>query len=188
MLRTKSKQGAPAQDGSIPVSLMSGESVQASVGRFEGAGSRECDVLLLTDRRIIHVSHSNADNGIAIAALDDIGVVELTQWPAGSYGAFIWAALAFLVAFMLWRVIESQWLSVGAAVAVALMGVYLIVDRLMSRGERALVFRASGGELRVELTGAERQSEAETLTARLFELKEERASTRQSHASRFSPR
>ena len=188
MLRTKLKQDAPPQDGSSAVSLMSGESIQASVGRFEDADSLKGDVLLLTDLRVIHVSRSNTNHGIAIAALDDIGTVELTQRPTGGYGAFVWAGLAFFVAFMLWRVIESQWVSVAAAVVVALMGVYLIVDRLMSKGERVLVFRASGGELRVELNGKERQSEAESLTARLFELKEERGSTRHTRASRFSPR
>lgn len=188
MLRLKLKRDAPPQYSSSAVSLMSGESIQASVGRFEDANSREDDVLLLTNLRVIHISRSDANHDMSIAALDDIGTVELTQRPAGGYGAFVWSGLAFFVAYMLWRVIESQWISLAAAIIVALMGVYLIVDRLMSRGEHVLVFRASSGELRVELNGEERPSEAEALIARLFELKEERGSTARMRASRFSPR
>lgn len=188
MLRTKLNQNMRTQDSSSDISLMPGESIQASVGRFEDAASRKGDALLLTDARVIHISCSSANHSTTIAALDDIGAVELTQRPVSGYGAFAWAALAFFVAFMLWRVVESQWVSVGAAVAVALLGVYLIVDRLMSKGERVLVFRASGSELRVELSGGERQSEAEALIARLFELKERRGAPSYTSPSRFSPR
>ena len=193
MLRPTPKQDIRTEDSSNGVSsngvsLMPGESIQASVGRYEYAAARKDDALLLTDTRIIHISYSDANHSKTIAALDDIGAVELTQRPVGGYGAFIWAALAFFVAFMLWRVVDSQWLSVSAAVIVGLMGVYLIADRLMSRGERLLVFRSSGGQLRVELNGEERQSEAEALTARLFELKEQRGAPRYTSASRFSPR
>ena len=184
MLRTKIKQSAAPGTLLSGVSLMPGESAVARVGVDSGNG----DVLMLTDRRLIHVIGFESKKRISFAAIEDIATVELTDQPSSGYGAFVWAGLAFLVAVMLWRVIDSQWVSVGAAIVVALMGVYLIADRLLSKGEHILVFKAGGGEIRVDLNRGMRQCEAERLATKLFELKEERTSSRYTGASKFSPR
>ena len=188
MLQAKTGQSVTPRSSITGVSLMTDEEVQASVGISEDGNSADGDVVLLTDRRIIHISGSEPKQRIAYGAIEDIGVVELSRQPAGGYGAFVWAGLAFFVSFMLWRVIDSQLISVAAAIIVAIMGAYLIIDRLTSRGEHVLVFKASGAEIRVELKGDGPQPEVDRLIKRLFELKEERNSPGYARASRFSPR
>ena len=89
---------------------------------------------------------------------------------------------------MLWRVIENPTLSYAAAAIVTLMGIYLIVDRLLSRGEHALVFKAGSAEIQCALKRDADNSEAETLITRLFELKEERSKPQYGRAKSFSPR
>ena len=184
MLRTKIKMNAPPDNPLNGVSLMPGECTIASVGVDSGNG----EVLMLTDRRVIQVIGFGSKKRISFAAIEDIGTVELIEQPSGGIGAFVWAGLAFFVAVMVWRIIESQWVSIGAAVVVGLMGVYLIADRLLSRGEHILVFKAGGGEIRVDLNENMRQCEAERLATKLFELKEERTYSRYANASKFSPR
>ncbi len=190
MLLTKSKQAERLQGTSPDVRLMEGEEVQESLGtgQDEKAGRAGQSVLLLTDRRVIHVSGSGANRKTSYAAIEDINAVEITRQSVEGYSAYIWAVLAFFVAAMLWRVIENQTLSLVAAGIVALMGVYLIVDRVLSRGEHALVFKAGGAEIQCPLNGNDDQPRAEALVTRLFELKDERNKPQFARASTFSPR
>jgi len=188
MLRTKLNQKAAGEvRNSSAVSLLKNEEVQASIGTTEDGIPANGDVILLTDKRIIHISGSEVDRRLAAAAIEDIGIVEITRHSAGGYSAFIWAALAFFVSFVLWRfVIDNQTIAIGAAAIVALMGVYLIFDRLTSRGGHILSFKANGAAIQCQLSEGGDQAGTEALITRLFELKEQRSNPR--HAQSFSPR
>ena len=190
MLRTKLKQSAADAGGnSSTVSLMKDEEVQASIGTSEDGIPANGDVILLTDRRIIHVSGSEANRRLAAAAIEDVGIVEITRQPAGGYSSFVWAALAFFVSFVLWRfIIDDQRFALAAAAVVALMGVYLIFDRLTSRGGYVLSFKANGADIQCRLPEDADQAGANALIARLFELKEERSKPHYARANSFSPR
>lgn len=187
MLKAKYNLTSSENGGPSKVSLMDGEEIQTTLGVSDD-GAASGDVLLLTDRRVIHISAAHSGQKMAFAAISDIASVELTRQPAVGYGAFVWAGLAFIVSFTLWRIIENQTISIGAAVIVAILGIYLIIDRLTAQGEHVLVFRAGTAEIRAELDKAECQADAEALVTRLFELKEERSSRRYAPASKFSPR
>ena len=188
MLRAKLKQEAAGEDGnSSAVSLLKDEEVQASIGTIEDGVPADGDVVLLTDKRIIHISGTDADRSLTTAAIEDIGIVEITRQSAGGYGAFIWAVLAFFVSFVLWRfVIDNQTIAIAAAGIVALMGVYLIFDRMTSRGGHILSFKANGADIQCLLPEGGDQAATDALITRLFELKEERSKPH--HAQSFSPR
>lgn len=188
MLRTKLKQEAASEDGNLSaVSLMKDEEVQASIGTKEDGIPANGDVILLTDKRIIHISGTEADRRLAAAAIEDIGIVEIARQSAGGYSSYIWAALAFFVSFVLWRfIIDNQTIAIAAAAIVALMGVYLIFDRLTSRGGHILTFKANGAEIQCQLPEGGNQAGTEALITRLFEIKHERNSPQ--HAQSFSPR
>ena len=190
MLRTKLKQEAAGEDSNLSaVSFMKDEEVQASIGTSENGISADGDVILLTDKRIIHISGTEVNRRLAAAAIEDIGVVEITRQPAGGYGSFIWATLAFFVSFVLWRfIIDNQTIAIAAAVIVALMGVYLIFDRLTSRGGHILSFKANGADIQCQLPDSSNQAGTKALITRLFELKEERSSPHYARAESFSPR
>ena len=190
MLQAETNRRQKQQSNLPGLRLMAGEEVQESLGADEGESPKSANrsMLLLTDRRIIHISGSGSNLKTSYAAIDDVSVAEITRQSVGGYGAFIWAVLAFFVAAMLWRVIENQTLSIVAAAIVALMGIYLIVDRLLSRGEHALVFKAGGAEIQCALKGDGDQANAESLIARMFELKDERSKPQYARAKTFSPR
>ena len=190
MLQAKAKRSERSQGRLSCVALMADEEVQDSLGINEGDSSNSGNqsVVLLTDRRIIHISGTRSNQKTSYAAIEDISAVEITRQSVTGYSAFIWAALAFFVSAMLWRVIENQTLSIAAAAIVALMGIYLIVDRLLTRGEHALAFKARGAEIQCALKGDGDQPGAEALITRLFELKDERSASRYSRAKNFSPR
>lgn len=193
MLQAKSKRSELTQDRMAGVALMADEEVQDSLGVNEGGSSNSGSksAVLLTDRRIIHISGAGSNQRTSYAAIEDVSAVEITRQSVEGYSAFIWALLAFFVSAMLWRVIENQTLSIAAAAVVALMGIYLIVDRLWSRGEQALVFKVGGAEIQCVLKGSGDQSDAEALVTRLFELKDERSKpqyARDARAKTFSPR
>ena len=184
MLQARAKQNEQTQDPLSGVVLMADEQVRGSLAG--SAGDR--NNLLLTDRRVIHIVGEGSNMKASYAAVDDISAVEITRQSVQGYSAYIWAVLAFFVAAMLWRVIENETLSLVAAGIVALMGVYLIADRILTRGEHALVFKAGGAEIQYALRGTEEQSDAEALITKLFELKDERGNQRYVRAKTFSPR
>lgn len=190
MLRTKLKQDAAGADSSLnAVLLMRDEEVQASIGTSEDGIPADGDVILLTDKRIIHISGSVVNRRLAAAAIEDVGIVEITRQSAGGYSAFIWAALAFFVSFVLWRfIIDNQTIAIAAAAIVALMGVYLIFDRLTSRGGHILSFKANGSDIQCQLPEEGSQVGTNALITRFFELKDERSKPHYARAQSFSPR
>jgi hypothetical protein len=189
MLKAKAKKGVLAQGRVRGVTLMVNEEILASMGIGKGEDAQDGgEVVVLTDNRVIQMSGSESSRRTSFAAIEDISAVEITSQPAGGYGSFVWAGLAFVVSAALWRIIENQTISIGAAVIVALMGVYLIYDRLTSGGEHVLVFKTNGGEIRIDLKGERNQEEAEALIARMFELKAERSLSKYARANSFAPR
>ncbi|MYC05589.1 MAG: hypothetical protein F4X57_00135 [Chloroflexi bacterium] len=189
MLQARVKQSEQVQDESSGIALMTGETVRATLGTSLADDSNaDKDSVLLTDRRVIHISGRRTNRRTAHAAIEDISAVAINRQAVKGYGAFVWAALAFLVSVLLWRVIDSEMLALGAAAVVALMGVYLIIDRLWERGEHGLVIRTGSAEIRCALTDKNAQSEAEAFILRLFELKYERSNPQHTRAKTFAPR
>ncbi|MXY47393.1 MAG: hypothetical protein F4Y44_10550 [Chloroflexi bacterium] len=189
MLRAKVKQSEQVQDESDGIALMTGETVRATLGiNLADDSNAGKDSVLLTDRRVIHVSGGRANRRTVHTAIENISAVAISRQSVKGYGAFVWAALAFFVSVLLWRIIDSEMLALGTAAIVALMGVYLIVDRLWERGEHGLVIRTSSAEIRCALTGKNAQSEAEMFILRLFELKYERSNPQHTRAKTFAPR
>ena len=189
MLQAKVNHSEQVQDESTGIALMAGETVHATLGTsLADNPNADKDSVLLTDRRVIHVSGKRANRRTAHASIEDISAVAISRQAVRGYGAFVWAALAFFVSVVLWRVIESEMLALGAAVIVALMGVYLIVDRLWERGEHGLVIRAGSAEIQCALTDKNAQSQAEAFILRLFELKYERSNPQHTRAKTFAPR
>lgn len=169
------------------VVFMEDERVQASLGAYgDSAYANQADALLLTDKRVIHISGDARRRRSVFAAVSDISMVEIAHQPEG-YRAYIWAGLAFITAAALWRVLENPIVSLVVALAVALMGVYLIIDRLTSPGERVIAFKAGASEIRMPLSGGA-LSDADELIAALFALKDADAKPTRRNPDSFAPR
>ena len=178
----------PDQLGIQGFELLDGESVRASLGvsreRLNGRASQP-DAVLLTETRVIHVQGKETRRRAVFASLQDIDAAEIGYHRQG-YGAFLWAALSFVIAALLYIVIDNQAGSIAAAVAVAAMGVYLVIDRMMSPGHSVLAFNAGGFEVRCSLESHLPPEEVQAFINRLFELKADQQHL--ARTGRFAPR
>lgn len=170
------------------ISLMSGERIVASLGISDrDHRDYEGDAIALTDSRVILASAERGRQRAAFIAIDDVSAVEIARKPEG-YANFVWAGLAFFVAAMLWRAIDSQTLAIAAAAIVALMGVYLVIDRLTSRGNPSIAFRSGASEIDSPLPDDGELADAHALANKLFELKQARADRALPQSRVFAPR
>ena len=167
--------------------LLEGEQIAATLetGGSNGLmslGRREA--LVLTDSRIIHSSAGGRRQGSVIAAVRDIDSVEVTSVRPG-IGAYLWAALAVILSVVLYQIIEDGTWQIVAALAVLVMGAYLVVNQILDSGEPTAVFRTNNSEIRW-LFDAKKDSEAVyEFINRLYEVKE---SSLQGRNGTFSPR
>ena len=157
--------------GAPEVRLLDGELVESALPLDGADGDAHAPALLLTDKRVIYVSGAGKRRRAMFASLEDVQAVEI-GYHARSSAAYVWAALALVAAFFLFFVIENPLGRVIGPVAVASLGVYLVVDNLMSPNRQFVIFRAAGSQLIVDL-GREGASDAlYDFIARLFQLKE----------------
>ena len=170
------------QFGFTDVSLMDGEHIDSAL---ELAGNPE--VIVLTDRRIIHIRGDHRCRRAEFASIQDIDAVELGVEEEG-HGAFIWAALAFIVAVPLYFVIDHSVGRVAAPLAAALLGVYLIADRQLAPGTPTVVFKAGSSQLRCDLRNQGSPHDVYDFINRLFEIKDRDGTDHLRASSRFLPR
>ena len=168
---------------------MDGERVDSALDLMGGRGSSNNSVrrlLLLTDRRVIHLDGKTQNHTAVFASLEDVDAVEIVQEDEGS-GALVWAGLAFIAALFLYFVIDNVAGRISGTAAVVLLGVYLIGDRLVSSGPSVMVLRAGPAELRCGLRNGRTLDDAYPFINRVFELKSE-ATSPAARISRFAPR
>ena len=170
------------------LSLMYGERVEMSLDLAEDTlDSAGTDVLLLTDRRLMHLNGSRKNRMASMASVQDILMTVISTEKEG-IGAFIWAGLSFFVGIMLWQVVNHPLGSAAAGIVLAMMGIYPIYDRLTAPGRNILVFKASGGEMKVQVRNEEALSQVDNFIHRIYELKEERSPAQYRKASGFALR
>lgn len=173
--------------GLSDVSLSDGERAEFSLNHSSESNHSQ-NVLLLTDRRLIHVQGTDRNRTAIFASIQDIDTAEITFQREGN-GPYIWAGLAFVVSILLWRVISNPVGSVLAALLVAAMGVYLIADHIMTPGTRVLVVRTGTTEIRYDVEAEEDALEVFEFVNHLFRLKSNGSSNgNSSHPSTFAPR
>lgn len=178
MIETQRQQGDAAQNEYEGIRLTGGERIEASLGMGDVADGG--DALLLTDRRIVRIG-GGRNRQRAFAAIDDVSAAEIARQPEG-YANYVWAALGFLAALLVWLTIDSPPLSWIAAAVLALMGVYLVIDRLISRGSAYVAVRAGATQIFAALKDAD-IPDAELLINRMFELNAARADASSADAS-----
>ena len=171
------------QFGFDDVSLIDGETIDSAlpIGRTSGDNP---EVVLLTDRRVIYIRGNGSHRKATFASIHDVEAVEITQEREGG-GAFIWAGLAFVVAVLLYIVVDQAFTRIAASIVVAMMGVYLLVDQLFMPGKPLLIFKAGSSQVQFGLKGEPSSPEVYEFINRLFRLKEANSP---SNGGRFAPR
>ncbi len=169
------------------ISLLDGERLDSTLN-LDGSGSSPGgEMVLLTDRRVIHARNGRRRKAV-IASIQDIDAIEISQEQQGA-SAFLWAGLAFLVAIILYLMIDAPLTRTLAAAVVAVMGIYLLVDQLLLPGKPLVIFRAGGVQLEIALKSQEVPADVYTFVNRVFELKDDNGPNGVfARAQRFAPR
>ena len=171
------------------ISLLDGERLDSTLN-LDGDGSGRSpggDMVLLTDRRVIHARNGRRRKAV-FASIQDIDAIEISQEQQG-VGTFLWAGLAFLVAIILYLMIDAALTRTVAAAVVAVMGIYLLVDQLLLPGKPLVIFRAGGVQLEMTLRSEEVPADVYAFVNRVFELKDDSGPNGVfARAQRFSPR
>lgn len=176
-----------AEFGFENIALLDGETIEATLELDDEEGGTSNEVILLTDRRVMNLNGNPKSLKAAFASIRDVEVVDIAIEREG-IGAFVWAGLAFFVAIMLWKVIDHPLGSAAAGLVVAAMGVYLIVDHIMTPGRPVVTFKTGTSEFRADLKSERAVSEVYPFINRLFQLKDDSGPTRYSSPSHFARR
>ena len=161
-------------NGLAGVSLIVGERVALALNAADAddGSSAAPYAMLLTDQRVIHVQGNGRRRKVKFVSIQDIDSAEVTYEPEGR-SAFVWAGLAFVAALFIFLAIGNDIGRIVGAILVALMGIYLLVDRAISSGRPLVVLRAGSSEIRSELTDEDASSNIDDFINRLYELKAE---------------
>ena len=173
--------------GGLP--LMPEERVDSVFDVDRGAtdGEREpSEALFLTSRRIIHVRGRGGRRHFALLPLRNIDAIEIMRQPLG-YGSFVWAALAVVVAILIWQVWEYA-LAPLASLTVIGMGAYLVVDRFLALQHLYVVVTSGSSQVRLELRSKDASRDIHDFISRVLQLQEEAATGGPPDQIRWPPR
>ena len=180
--------GAVAQDPHPigDISLIEGEQVDSTISLNGVRGKERSDTLVLTDRRLIHVGAAGRSRTASFVSIDDVTSVEVTSTRRRSLTGLAWAAAALLVAAAVWSMWDHAIFSALAGAVLAGMGIYLAVDRLWGHDSVQATFRSAQEQIGISIddAGGEAGAQIDTLTTRLFELKD----ASEPGARKFAPR
>jgi len=143
--------------GFAEVRLMDGEQVATTLDlKKKPKGSKEskeaatsAELLVLTNRRVMHVRAASKSRESVLVSLADVFAFEVADHRPNSFGGYVWGAVAFIVAIAVWRVWNVDVLDVVAAVIIAAMGIYLIVDQMFAPSSLQATIRAGSSQLQV---------------------------------------
>ena len=157
---------------SAGLALLEGEEIDSALNMEladENAKSSNHDFVLLTNRRIVRLLHSPRRKVATFVSLLDLDSAEVKTESKG-FAGYVWGALAFLVALMLWWVWDNPIGSKVGPAIVAAMGVYLISDQIFAAGTTTASFKAGSSELKLRLRTSD-SSESAAFIKRVFDLK-----------------
>ena len=157
------------------IGLIDGERVDSALSPTKDLGSDhdwDSNVVLLTNRRVIQLRTDSHSRKIVFLSILDVDSIEITtnrEW----HRALLWGAVSLFVAVMLWRTWDHEVGSAMAAVTVAIMGAYLVADRLWSAGIVRTRFITGSSQILCDLRGDRVLRDVHVFVNRLFEHKKE---------------
>ena len=173
------------------LTLIDEERIDTALDLRDGLGGGEedgTDDLFLTDRRLVHLNANGRRRRASFVSIQDITAIDISSERGYGIAAFMWGALALIVAVIVWRVWEHPVGSALAGLAVAGMGAYLVIDRLMSPPKVRAIFRAGNAELHFDIDSPSAARDIHDFVNRLFLLKDEEAARAARRPRTFSPR
>ena len=164
----------PSVADSFPaISLMQGESIEAALNfdlDDDNSDLSGREVFVLTNKRLIRLAVESRRRVTTFVAVGDVDSAEVRTDRQG-FGGYIWGALAFFVAAMLWFSWDHPIGSVAGPVAVALMGAYLVIDQFLAPALVAATFTAGSSGIKCRVSDAASPADVSAFVNRVFEIK-----------------
>lgn len=135
--------------------MMDGERIDATLDLVDSRDGdpERTENLVLTDRRLIHVSFNGKRNETLFVSIQDITAIDVLSEKSLGLMGYIWGALALLVAVLVWQAWDNAVGSAIAGLVLAGMGVYLVVDRMRSPSRVHARFRTGDTEFTYGVNG-----------------------------------
>ena len=150
-------------------------------------GFSQSPALLLTNSRVIYLSHKGGEVQTKFAQIIDIEFVNVGFESSGST-AFLWALFSVVVSVMLFLLIDSVLFSWLSAIIVLSSGIVLVFDRMVNPGENYLEFHSKSQKFRCSFSHRLMNFEAYQFINRFYIIKKgEQPFSRMRHLSQYLP-
>ena len=156
------------------VDLLEGERAETTLSLSDdpkGRGRAATDMLVLTDRRLIHLLDDGRAHQTVFIWLADIIAVRVGTERTGGVGGYVWGILSIIAAILVWSVWDRPVLDVVAAGVLLLMGAYLVWDRLNTPPLFQMAISAGGSQMTMNVHRSVDPELVYAFTNRLFETK-----------------
>ena len=156
------------------IDLLDGERAETTLSLSDdpkGKRRAATDVLVLTDRRLIHLLDDGRARQTVFVWLADIIAVRVGTERTGGVGGYVWGILSIIAAILVWRVWNQPVLDAVAAGVLLLMGAYLVWDRLNTPPLFQIAISAGGSQMTMNVHRSVPPELVQTFVNRLFETK-----------------
>ena len=157
------------------VDLLDGERAETTLNlRDEPKRRRDAatDVLVLTDRRLIHLADDGRSRQAVFVWLADVIAVRVGTERPGGIGGYVWGALSVIAAILVWSVWDQPVLDVAAACGVLAMGAYLVWERLSTPPIFQVAVSAGASQMTMNLHRSVPPERVYQFANRVFETKQ----------------
>ena len=136
-----------------------------------GKNPPDSDLLVLTDRRLIHLVYNASERESAFVSLSAVSAVRMDARRPGRTAGFVWGGISLVAAALLWAVWDQPVLDVAAAGAVVLMGLYILLDYVMAPHAVQMTISAGLSQMTMGVHGSISTQRMNDFANRVFEAK-----------------
>ena len=115
--------------------------------RKRSSSNANTNLLVLTDRRIIHLVDNPRERESVFVSLSDVSAVRVESQRPGRAAGFVWGGISILAAALLWAVWDRPVLDAVAAGVVALMGLYIVWDYITAPHAVQMIISAGSSQM-----------------------------------------
>ena len=115
--------------------------------RKKSSSNANTNLLVLTDRRIIHLVDNPRERESVFVSLSDVSAVRVEAQRPGRAAGFVWGGISILAAALLWAVWDRPVLDAVAAGVVALMGLYIVWDYITAPHAVQMIISAGSSQM-----------------------------------------
>ena len=156
------------------IDLLEGERAETTLSLSDdpkGKRRAATDMLVLTDRRLIHLIDDGGTRQTVFVWLADVIAVRVGTERTGGVGGYVWGILSIIAAILVWSVWDRPVLDAVAAGVLLLMGAYLVWDRLNTPPLFQMAISAGGSQMTMNVHRSVDPELVYAFANRLFETK-----------------